>query len=45
MSFYIAGWRGGYTIKSPTLRLKKGGVSRDHHLFCGLVGPVPSLVV
>ena len=33
---YITGWLGN----TPSFELEEGGVGRDHHLFCGLVGPV-----
>ena len=34
---YIEGWLGN---KTPSFELEEGGVGRDHHLFCGLVGSV-----
>ena len=31
---------GGYAIKTPSFEVEEGGAGRDHHLVCGLVGPV-----
>ena len=27
-------------MKTPFFEVEEGGADRDHHLFCGLVGPV-----
>ena len=37
--YWIEGWLCNKDTVYHLLRMRKGGVGRDHHLLCGLVAP------
>ena len=40
LSFFAAGWRSDYAIKTPSFEVEEEGGGRGYHLFWDLVGPV-----